>query len=104
MKIRLSPRAARAAMARGHAIQHIVNKQLANNRYLQEAGTILDHGSILGIRHEKLLRPDFQLRLSNQAVGVIDITTPGMAPKIGKYLDEAGVTKHLLNVLYQYQY
>jgi hypothetical protein len=87
-------------IARGNALQSIVNRRLLNNTYALEADVLLNQGSLLGRRSSKgaLLRPDFQIPLSNGKLGVIDLTTPGQAPKISKYADPQ--TPFLLNVLY----
>jgi len=87
-------------VSRGNALQAIANSRLGNSTIMQEAGVIFNQGSVLGKRSSKgaLLRPDFQVPLSNGRVGILDITTPGQASKISKYSDD--LSPYLINILY----
>lgn len=91
-------------LARGNALQQIAERRLLNNTYLQEADVIFNSGHVLDVRNSagNLLRPDFQVRLPNGKVGVLDITTSGQAPKIFKY-SPAGSSQQvpqLINITY----
>ncbi|WES90302.1 hypothetical protein OHJ28_00325 [Dickeya fangzhongdai] len=80
-------------VSRGNAIQQMTDKLTVDNRYLKDV-VRNKTGSWWGN-----LRPDYHLELPSGKVAVFDITTPGQAPKIGKY-NANGVTDWLINILY----
>jgi hypothetical protein len=85
------------AYVRGNALQQIADRLMESNRYATEAGSIANRQS--RVASLKPLRPDVQVPISPTTQGVIDITTPGQAPKIGKY--NVPENKTLINVLYE---
>ncbi|WP_145054373.1 polymorphic toxin-type HINT domain-containing protein [Lignipirellula cremea] len=86
-------------VAKGNAIQQIADTRLLNNRFLTKAGVVFNRKHLLSTPGSgKLLRPDYQVRLANGKLGIIDITTPGQAGKIIKY--DGPDILHLINILY----
>jgi len=84
---------------RGNALQQVADDLMRQNRYAQDAEIIINRQSRVDALQP--LRPDVQVPITQTTQGVIDITTPGQAPKIGKYLDSANSA--LINVLYEQQ-
>ena len=85
---------------KGNAIQQIAEIQLKANFYIKEAGVFFNQGSLLGSRNAagNLLRPDFQVQLSNGSWAIFDITTAGEASKISKYAHANA--PYLINIVY----
>lgn len=74
-------------LARGNAIQQIADVSLANNRYLIDSKVVFNSGHLDGLKNANgnTIRPDYQARLRNGKVAVVDITTSGQAGKLAKY-------------------
>lgn len=74
-------------LARGNAIQQIADVSLVNNRYLIDSGVLFNSGHMDGLKNAKgnTMRPDYQARLRNGKVAVVDITTSGQVGKLAKY-------------------
>jgi RHS repeat-associated protein len=89
-------------MARGNAVQQIADASLQNNRLLREAGVVFNQGHLQGMRNAagNLVRPDYQIPMSGGRLGIIDITTPGQAGKISKYLGNGTSSYPWTNVHY----
>ncbi|MBN6077126.1 RHS repeat-associated core domain-containing protein [Aggregatibacter actinomycetemcomitans] len=96
-------------VAKGNAVQQITDRLAFNpnnpNRYLTELAQLGGYSSgiprnVSGIWAP--LRPDYHFRLPDgnggYRYGVFDITTPGQAPKIGKYSNE--YTDWFINIIY----
>ena len=82
---------------RGNALQQVADDLMRQNHYAQQARILVNRQSKVDAL--KPLRPDVQVPTSPMTQGVIDITTPKAAPKIGKYEDPANDA--LINVLYE---
>jgi RHS repeat-associated protein len=75
-------------MARGNAIQQMADVVLSKNHYMQhEAQVQSNRGHMDGLKNARgnTVRPDYQARLKDGRVGIIDITTSGQRSKISKY-------------------
>lgn len=91
-------------MVRGNALQQIAEQLLIDNKYIKDANVIFNRGHIsnIGNANGNLLRPDFQIPLPRDRVGILDITTPGQAQKIYKYSPVGGESEfpQLVNITY----
>jgi hypothetical protein len=86
----------------GNAAQQIADKELTANGAFAETGTLANQGSELGTRRNgNLLRPDYQMPIGDSGKwAILDITTPGQAPKISKY-NERAKTPIMINIVYE---
>lgn len=84
-------------MIYGNALQQVADTLMRNNRYVTDAGTLMNRQSL--VTHLRPLRPDLQVPVTPTRQGVLDITTPRAAPKIDKYDDPANIA--LINILYE---
>ncbi len=82
----------------GNALQQVADDLLNANCYAIEAGAVTNQRSWVSVLRPK--RPDVQVPMTPKSQGVIDLTTPGQAPKLGKKYTHPD-NEVLINVLYK---